>query len=102
MPRLVIAPAAQHDLQTIRDYIAKDDRGAARRIVLRLRDMVRMLAGALAIGHARPEISADIRSFVVNRYVLFYGPLDGAGGIELVRVLHGARDIEAVFSGDED
>ena len=64
--------------------------------------MTRMVAGAPAIGRARPEISADIRSFVANRYVLFYRPLTGAVGIELVRVLHGAHDIEAVCSGDED
>jgi plasmid stabilization system protein ParE len=39
---------------------------------------------------------------VVNRYVLFYRPLTGAVGIELVRVLHGARDVDAVFSRDQD
>ena len=46
MPRLVIAPEAQLDLQAIRDYIAKDDREAARRFVLRLRDMACMLGAA--------------------------------------------------------
>jgi toxin ParE1/3/4 len=64
--------------------------------------MARMLAGAPAIGRARLEIGAGIRSFVVNHYVLFYRPLTGTVGIELVRVLHGARDIDAVFSGDQD
>jgi hypothetical protein len=34
--------------------------------------------------------------------VLFYRPLTGTVGIELVRVLHGARDGDAVFAGDED
>jgi toxin ParE1/3/4 len=75
---------------------------AAQRFVMRLRDMARMLAGAPAIGRARPEIGAGIRSFVINRYVLSYRPLTGAAGIELVRVLHGARDVDAVFSGAED
>ena len=102
MPRLVIAPEARQDLRAIRDYIAKDDRNAAERFVMRLRDMARMLAGAPGIGRARPEIGTGIRSFVVNRYVLFYRPLTGAFGIELVRVLHGARDVDAVFSGDEE
>jgi plasmid stabilization system protein ParE len=32
--------------------------------------------------------------------VLFYRPLAGATGIELVRVLHGARDLDALFSAD--
>jgi toxin ParE1/3/4 len=101
MPRLVIAPEARQDLQAIRDYIAKDDRKAAQRFVTRLRDMARMLAGAPAIGRERPELGPDIRSFVVDRYVLFYRPLTGAVGVELVRVLHGARDVDAVFSGHE-
>jgi len=101
MPRLVIAPEARQDLQAIRDYIAKDDRKAAQRFVTRLRDMARMLAGAPAIGRERPELGPDIRSFVVDRYVLFYRPLTGAVVVELVRVLHGARDVDAVFSGHE-
>jgi toxin ParE1/3/4 len=102
MPRLVIAPEARQDLRAIRDYIARDDRKAAQRFVMRLRDVARMLARAPAIGRARPEIGSRIRSFVVNRYVLFYRPLTGAVGIELVRVLHGARDVDAVFSRDQD
>jgi toxin ParE1/3/4 len=101
MPRFVIAPAAEHDLQAIRDYIAKDDREAARRFVMRLRDMARMLAGASAIGRARPELGTDIRSFVADHHVLFYRPLSRRAGIELVRVLHGARDVDALFSRDQ-
>jgi toxin ParE1/3/4 len=102
VPRLVIAPEARQDLRAIRGYIAKDDRKAADRFVTRLRDMARMLAGAPAIGRERPELGNDLRSFVVDRYVLFYRPLSGAVGIELVRVLHGARDVDAIFSGHEN
>jgi hypothetical protein len=34
--------------------------------------------------------------------VLFYRPLTGAVGIELVRVLHGTHDVDAAFAGEED
>jgi len=37
----------------------------------------------------------NIRHFTVRPYVIFYRPQDD--GIELVRVLHSARDIAAVF-----
>jgi len=37
-----------------------------------------------------------MRSFPVGRYVIFYLPL--ADGSDIVRVLHGARDIERIFS----
>lgn len=97
MARLVFAPAARSDLTAIRDYIARDNPQAARRVVMRLRDTARLLAGAPGLGRGRPELGAELRSFAVDRYVLFYRPLAGAG-IELARVLHGARDIEAMFS----
>jgi len=100
MPRLVIAPEARRDLKGIRDYIARDDAEAARRVVTRLRDMARLLAGAPALGRRRPELGRDLRSFVADSYVLFYRPLAGATGIELARVLHGARDLDALFPAD--
>ena len=102
MSRLVLAPAARQDLRAIRDHIAKDDPDAARRVVTRLRDMARPLAGTPAIGRGRLEPGARIRSFVADRYVLFYRPLSRPGGIELVRVLHGARDVDAIFSKDKE
>ena len=101
MPRLVLAPEARRDLREIRGHTAKDDLAAARRIVTRFRRMARMLAGAPGLGRVRPELGADIRSFVADRHVLFYRPLGRGPGIELVRVLHGARDVDAIFSGDK-
>ena len=100
MPRLIVAPEARRDLTAIRDYIARDNRQAARRVVLRLRDLARLLAGAPALGRRRPELGRHLRSFAADPYVLFYRPLEAEAGIELVRVLHGARDVDAVFSAD--
>jgi toxin ParE1/3/4 len=50
------------------------------------------------MGRARPELAPELRSFPVKRYVLYYRP--DADGIELVRVLDGARNIEALFDPD--
>jgi toxin ParE1/3/4 len=36
-----------------------------------------------------------LRSLSVGNYLIFYRPL--ADGIEIVRVLHGARDIDSLF-----
>lgn len=100
MARLVVAPAARRDLIVIRDYIARDNPEAARQVVVRLRDAARVLAGAPGLGRPRPELGAGLRSLAADRYVLFYRPLDGTTGIELARVLHGARDLDALFSVD--
>ena len=36
-----------------------------------------------------------MRSFPVGRYIVFYMPLDD--GVVVIRVLHGSRDIDAIF-----
>jgi len=47
------------------------------------------------MGRKRPELAAELHSFPFGRYVIFYTPVDG--GIDVVRVLHSARDGDAVF-----
>jgi hypothetical protein len=39
-------------------------------------------------------LAPELRSFPVGRYVVFYRPQDD--GIDVVRVLHSARDIESI------
>jgi toxin ParE1/3/4 len=47
------------------------------------------------MGQAVPELASELRRFPVVGFLIFYR---GASyGIEVLRVLHGARDIEAVF-----
>jgi toxin ParE1/3/4 len=47
------------------------------------------------IGRQREELSPRLRSFPVSRYIIFYRPMEN--GIEIVRVLHGARDFPPLF-----
>ncbi len=62
------------------------------------------LASHAEIGEARPSRKpelAGIRTWPVSgfeRHIVFYRPI--AAGIEVVRVLHGVRDIPSVL-GDE-
>jgi toxin ParE1/3/4 len=49
------------------------------------------------MGRARPELAPDLRSFPFGRYVIFYMPL--SDGIDVVRVLHSARDIDGLLPG---
>lgn len=54
-----------------------------------------MLARNPKAGRERPDLAPRLRSFPVARYVLFYRPIDD--GVEIVRVLHGSRDIDSIF-----
>jgi len=85
MPGLVLRPRAQTDLAEIWAYIAEDFQALSRRP---------------GLGRRRPELNSDIRSLAVGRYVVFYLPL--SRGIEVVRVLHGSRDIESIFENERN
>jgi toxin ParE1/3/4 len=78
------------------DYIADESFAAADRWVDRLDEQFRVLATQPMMGRARDELAPGVRSFPFGRYVVFYVPLED--GIDVIRVLHGARDIEAVFN----
>ncbi|MBM3942105.1 MAG: type II toxin-antitoxin system RelE/ParE family toxin [SAR202 cluster bacterium] len=47
------------------------------------------------IGRRRSELAPELRSFAVQDYVILYRPM--ADGVEVVRILHGSRDIESLF-----
>ncbi len=47
------------------------------------------------MGHAGDELAPGLRSMPFGRYVIFYEPLDD--GIDVIRVLHSARDVDAQF-----
>lgn len=55
----------------------------------------RLLAGMPRMGRARPELRPDVRSFPVGPFMIFYREIEG--GIEIVRVARGARDLSALF-----
>ena len=95
MPKVVVSPAAQADLTDIWRYIADDEPAKADAFLDLIERTCRVLADHPFMGRSRPELAAGVYSFPVARTVVFYRP--AADGIEVVRVLHGARDIEAAF-----
>ena len=96
MPQVTRRPLAEADILEIWDYIADDSFAAADRWVERLDQQFRVLATQPMMGRVRDELAPGVRSFPFGRYVIFYLPLDD--GIDVVRVLQGARDIDAVFN----
>ena len=88
-------PLAAEDIAEICDHIADDSLRAADRWVDQLDEQFQLLATQPRMGRARGELSPGLRSFPFGRYVIFYEPIDG--GIDVVRVLHSARDVDAQF-----
>ena len=98
MPRVIRTAGARADLIGIWRYIERhsgEDR--ADRVLRFIDNKCGSLASAPQIGRRRDELQPGLRSFAAGRYLILYRPIDG--GIELVRVLHGARDIPALFGG---
>ena len=79
-------------------WSAEDSLDQADRWIDKLDEKFGILATQPLMGRAREELAADLRSFPFGRYVIFYMPVQD--GIDVVRVLHSARDVDAAF-GEE-
>lgn len=91
MARLNRRPLAFDDLADLWSFIANDSEAAADRYLDTLETKLQLLATQPRMGRERPELMPGVRSFPFDRYVVFF--LSLSDGIELVRVLHSARDI---------
>ncbi len=98
MPVIIKLPRAKNDLVEIWDFIADDTEARADAFVDLIDQKLLTLALNPGMGRARDEITEGLRSFPVGRYVIFYRPIPE--GVEIVRVLHGSRDIDALFQPD--
>lgn len=95
MPTIVKRPQAEADLDEIWWYIAQDNPDAADRMLDRIEESCNTLAQFPLMGVSREELLPSLRSRAVGNYVIFYLPLED--GIDIVRVLPGMRDIDALF-----
>ena len=94
--RLVFLPQAETDLEAIGDYIARDNPRRAMSFVRELREQCRKITEAPKAYRPRPELGKGLRSCAYGNYVVFF--FEEPGLVRIVRVLHGAMDIEAQFA----
>lgn len=99
MSRFRLSKQAKTDLDSIWDHIgiAKNNPEAARRQLEMLYDKFILLASQPLLGQSCEKFSRDCRMFSAGSYVIFYRPMKTR--IEIQRVLHGSRDIDALISG---
>ena len=99
MPHFQRTAEAEKDLLALWDYIAQDNPEAATRLLLTIDEKCARLAANPQLGPARPDIAPEMRYFPVGSYLILYRIVTDE--VEIVRVLHGARDLEAIFHPDE-
>ena len=95
MSQYRVSEVASADLVEIWLFIAQDDPNTADRFIRKIVSRFPKLASMPYLGRQREELSARLRSFPIGSYVVFYRPMDD--GIEVVRVLHVARDFPPLF-----
>jgi toxin ParE1/3/4 len=95
--RILWSREADEDLYQIWDYLVGEASIAvADRQISRIIEATNRLSKWPHSGRPRGGIIPGMRSLVASPYVIFYRP--GENAVEIVRVLHGRRDIEAVFT----
>ncbi len=101
MGKYFLSPEALEDIDTIWLYIAQDNPEAADRVVESAYRACVSLAMHPQLGPVRrfsDRDPPDIRFFVLTdfpNYIIFYRIVPD--GVEIVRVLHGAQDIDNLF-----
>lgn len=97
MNRFRLAPEACQDIEEILAYIAKGSPNAAVRVRQVFLDRCRLLAEHPYIGHRRDDLTTrkDVLFWPVYFYLIIYRP--DAQPLEILRVLHGRRDVASIL-----
>lgn len=92
---VVRSPAAENDLINIWFAIATDSPLAADRFLNVVSERILQLADFPESGPRRPDIAAQARALTIGNYLVLYRIAQKH--IEIVRVVHGARDVSTLF-----
>lgn len=95
MKQAFITELAESDLAKIWAYIAQFDPVAAELFTDTLRAFCHKLANAPERGRPRDDFAPGLRSHRVKDYYIYYFIIDE--GIEIARIVHGARDLPKLF-----
>jgi toxin ParE1/3/4 len=80
--------------------VAEDDPDAADRLLASFDRKLYEILDHPGLGRPREELGRGFRSVPVGHYLLFYR--QRGDDIELLRVIHGQRDLPSVFSQRRD
>ena len=92
---LLITPIAEADLSGIWAYIAVDSPKAATAFIEQIQAKFSPLLEFPGMGAPRDQIVQGLRAAPYKNYVIYYTHSDAA--VTIIRVVHGARDVGALF-----
>ena len=100
MARLLVREKAWSDLEELGAFIARDNPAAATEVLRQLRVSFEQLGRMPQLGRVVRKIKTTepLRMWLspaFRNYLIFYRELPD--GVEIVRVLHGARDIKRIL-----
>lgn len=104
--RIIITPKANQDLEEHFDYITQNNPDAALRFFDATRQSFANLAKMPGIGRLYPVSNsrlAELRKWSVKgfeNYLIFY--LSQEDFIEIIRILHASRNMEAIFNEETE
>lgn len=96
MKEAEFTPAAMHDMADILEYVSEESETRGLEILGALFRQANLLVESPWIGRSRhDDLGPGIRSIPVGSYLLFYRVK--SDGVEVLRVFHGARDLQRLF-----
>ena len=101
MPQVVVSPAAAGDLVELRGLLSEQfGEIVADKKLVRLHLLLKRLESFPELGRRRDSLGPGLRSFAIRPDVVLYRLL-GPGLVDIIRIVDGRRDHQALLSGDQ-
>lgn len=101
MKRIRVSALAEHDLDEIWYFIAKNAGSIeiANSVIESITGAFSLLANAPEAGRKRDEIEAGVRGFTVGNYIVYYR--NAGPRLTVSRIIHGMRDQKSAYRDHE-
>jgi plasmid stabilization system protein ParE len=98
MPSYELSPLALEDLLQIQEYIARDNPNAAEQTIAQFFSAFEHLAHWPRSGHNRTDLTPrNVLFWPIGSYLIVYRPNEKSREVQIVAVLHAARDLSAIL-----
>lgn len=97
MSRYIISDEAIRDLDDISDYFLQTNLEAGEQFLKAFNAKGQQLASFPKMGRSYAHIRPDLRGLALRGFVILYRVNETEDQIEILRVISGRRDLEALF-----